>query len=788
MSLRPRRVAIIIRNDAHWRDWAMTALATASDYWGGAGYILVPFDLSTGVASAVFADVVRAYDPDHVVTLSIPATTWEEWYPGTVSVSGAKDEADRLKLIANSLHFDLDDEPANAAREQVASWCSPMRVDRLPGDHPKRGFEAVKTLRRRGANDRPRGGMLPAPVPAPGSRVAAAVDWRSDTGLFAALRLGVASSESYERSEPTPDALYWLIRREDEAPESLIWSNDTFPPISAAGLESWFLGEQRLMQVSRGYLVDRAALVVGDTAEDFALALAYDRVIGGGIWLTPALIDDQSTFRKIVQPAVRMMLNELERSASQMAVTSTSATADYLADVAKRIQGAMYEINLSIDGHPIQDRTDHGTVAVRTPNIERGLLAYVADEHIGASVSLPVSNLPDGAMEALVALETPVPSNLLYPENSGWVPYWYVDVILDGDTTPRGRDLPSSALVSTKGSYPVVNARSSRDGLTFDPSSMGFIPAGALLASRIGRPLLRSLSMRAWVEAMAKTEDLGVRLSSPGRKAELVRTRLGTRRDLLGLVAGGTLPMLQAFVRRQKQPEPAEREPEIVVLGVDPYLSFQAIDALLPGTADDTMNMIDNLVSTRLLRRGLLLDCAECGRPSFVDADRLGQRFECPQCATSNALVSSRWKREATEPRWFYDLYTTFRELLADRGDVVLLAASNLQGNSGTYEDTPELEFYELDSGKAVAEVDVIASVDGDVVLVEAKAGGAFGSKQRGVQTDKLLRVAKVLRADRIQLATTQDHWNETDVAHLTKQAAAASPFAIQVDVATALD
>ena len=245
--------------------------------------------------------------------------------------------------------------------------------------------------------------------------------------------------------------------------------------------------------------------------------------------------------------------------------------------------------------------------------------------------------------------------------------------------------------------------------------------------------------------------------------------------------------MLRAFVRRDKRPTPAERDPEIVVLGLDPFLSFNAIYKLLGGTREDAIDVVDDLVSKRLLRRGLVLNCSECGRPSFVDADRLGQQFECSQCATMNALVSARWHEKTPEPTWFYDLYAAFRELLASRGDIVLLAAANLQGSSRTYADTSELEFYELDSERKVAEIDVIASVDGKVVIVEAKAGGAFGTKQRGSQTAKLLRMAKALRADRIQLATIQPHWNQTDVDHLMKLAAAVKPFAIDVDVATSL-
>jgi hypothetical protein len=224
------------------------------------------------------------------------------------------------------------------------------------------------------------------------------------------------------------------------------------------------------------------------------------------------------------------------------------------------------------------------------------------------------------------------------------------------------------------------------------------------------------------------------------------------------------------------------------VPGLDPYLTFIAIDRLLPGTEADTIALLDELVSTRLMRRGLVLDCAECGRPSFVAAERLGQQFECPQCAAMNDLVSRRWKEKRSEPRWFYDLYATFRELLEKHGDVVLLAAARMQRSSQTYADTPELEFFDLVTGKPVAEVDVIANVNRELVLIEAKSNGRFNSKSvRVEQTAKLLRVARALRADRIVLATTLDSWNQTDVSHMTSEGAKQEPFPIAVKVEAAL-
>jgi hypothetical protein len=780
LCLRPPRVAIVFPSDHRWRDWAMTALAVASEYWGGGGFILVPFDPTTGTANIEFADVVRAYDPDHIVTLQISLPTWEDWYPGLLNWNGVTDTEERKRLIANA-HFMQADPAANKAREQVASWCSPMRVGRANADPTKRPMEVFQTIQHRKEPDLFAQGLPPA-VPPTGARLAASRQWRSDLGLLAAMRVGVASAESEARPDPEPDDLNWLTGGRDDAPTSLIWNLDQIPTSSSVGLEPWSFVDQGLTRVGRGWQADGVAVVIGDTGEDFALAVAYERILGAAIWLTPALLDDKPIFARNVQAATGPMITELDRNAYQMALTSTSVSKRYLDGLAKRLRWP--SVLITVDGKPEPPVAEQDTVQVRRAIIKRGFFDLLVDEHVGATLSLPVSKMADGTQIAQSGIETPVPSKLLFPESSGWVPYWYVDVSLAGDSSPAGSDVPSSALVVRDGPIPDVTARASKDGVSFNPRSMGFVSSGALFASRISRPRLRGLSVMAWAAAMAERDELGVRISFPGRQAELVSARLGSRQSLLNLVADGNLAMLRAFVRYEARPKPEQRDPEVVVIGLDPYLSFEAINRLLPGAESEAIDLVDRLIATRILRRGLILDCAECGRPSFVDVERLGQRFECPQCASMNDLVSRRWKEKRPEPRWFYDLYATFRELLEKHGDVVLLAASRLQRTHRGYADSPELEFFDLSTGKLVAEVDVVANVDREVVIVEAKANGRFKSKNvRIEQSAKLLRVARVLRADSIVLATTLDNWNQTDVSYLTSEGRKQEPFPVDVSV-----
>lgn len=136
-----------------------------------------------------------------------------------------------------------------------------------------------------------------------------------------------------------------------------------------------------------------------------------------------------------------------------------------------------------------------------------------------------------------------------------------------------------------------------------------------------------------------------------------------------------------------------------------------------------------------------------------------------------NILSSPRWHR-GNEPVWFYDLYAPFRDLMRDHGDIPVLAAARLRKSSQGYSDAPELEFFELESGGPVAEIDVIARSGNDVVLVEAKSNGKFNNPPRGPQTKKLLRIADALRANTVTLATSLPEWNATDSAHLEREAA----------------
>lgn len=777
LTLRPPRVVVLFPDDEHWRDWVMRALEVASEHWGGGGFILVPHDAMTGEPSSKFAEIVRAYDPDHVVTLKIPVSDFESWYPGSISVQGASKE-ERAELIRN-IRDEITSRSSERARDVVASWCSPLRRPRSALDRPNPPHETQTSIRAVDRQSRFSQGLPVAP-PLTAPVLAASSEWRSDVGMFAAAQAGVVKDPGQERPEPGTDVLNWGILREGDAPPSLLHMSVGNSSETSA-VSTMFDAQPGLMRVSSGFVQDRASVVIGDTGADFALALAYDRILGRGIWVTLAMLEDPEVLFEL-RSSMWWLTSRLEQQAAHLTVSSSSLDDALVLSASERLQEPNYEFERL--GRQREKVDEPETVQVRTPRLDIGFTEMVLEEHIGATVAVPMAVLGDGTLEATTGLVSPVPSSLLYPVSSGKVPYWYVDVAFERAVAPHARDLPASVLLAVgRGQSPGVNLRASKAGISFNPSSMGFVSSASLLPGRLGRPSLRVPSMRAWVEGMANLAGMGVRVSPPGRQAELVSRRLGSRDAFLDLISASSLPLLRAFVPQEKAPR--ERETGNVVIGLDPYLSFDKMSSLL-GSDEQTLELVDTLSTARLLRRGLILGCNDCARPSFIDADRLSHHYECPRCAASNSLTSAMW-RQGNEPTWHYDLYAPFRDLMRTHSDIPSLAAAKLRSESRRYTDVPELEFFDLETKKAVAEIDLIANLDDEVVLAEAKVNGAFPRSARGPQTRKLLRVAQALRADRVLLATSRSAWNAADIAHLQQEAARAQPFPIAASAMTNL-
>lgn len=351
------------------------------------------------------------------------------------------------------------------------------------------------------------------------------------------------------------------------------------------------------------------------------------------------------------------------------------------------------------------------------------------------------------------------------------LPPWIVDVVFDDAEMPTGRSVgPENLVVPT--SWPESVVRSSKFGIAVVAASHGFVESGAVKSRRLARPRLISLGMKSWAGAMAAERGLTVRSSLPGNNAEVVARRLGSRDALVDLVTGPMHPALKLFAgtdesiskrkRRLDTLPPEVRSLQPRWIGDMPYATVEAMrHAVGLASAEPITDLLDRLTEADLVRRGLTVRCVDCGRESFVPVDRLGRTYECPRCSAVNVLVSARWGG-SVEPPWRYDLHNALRHVMTEHGDIPLMAAKHLEVSARRYVDVGELEF--LRSGAQIAEMDLIANVDGDVVIVEAKSSATLGGAKEAWRTAaKIAEVAYTLHADRVILATDQKSWKESD-------------------------
>lgn len=323
--------------------------------------------------------------------------------------------------------------------------------------------------------------------------------------------------------------------------------------------------------------------------------------------------------------------------------------------------------------------------------------------------------------------------------------------------------------------YPTAALRSGRDGISFSPASMLFVPGGATLEQSIAKPRLRVPGLRGWIEALAEQRQLGttVRLSQAGRRAMILTRLWGSRsavaQDLLDLN-----DFLREF--RAAGNSDAEAYPEgdgIRLTPAEGYLTLDAAKRTLPAMkTDDIRDRLNHLLRISVLRRGLIVTCGECERRAFYRIDTVSEKNPCPRCGAI-AETTAAWRSDRGEPQWFYDLHGAVRELLHQNGDVPFLAGMTLAASARNYEEVPELDFRDPGSEEP-DEIDIAAFKEGSVIIGEAKCIASLGTNResnRAIQ--KLVRVSDLVGANEIVLATTEPGpWAHKDTDQLLKAVA----------------
>jgi hypothetical protein len=760
VGVRPTRGAILIGQYEGWEHSALRVLEVLSATWGGAGDIIVTCD-SDGITNEQLWWVVELFDPDiwasHVRThrgwLLRDPDGYHKYLDAQTDASLPEDtdrgewrsQIDRM-LMSEAL---TGWEPPEAFWSRTRTYLAPswdrkyghaelIRDDEAPTG-PLVDVTKLAPLPQRVVV--PNTDDLPA-----SARVLVASKWGAlspsirtalmerdvpvvDVPVVEADLPGILAACWGGPMWPTPalDAeLVDAIAPEilSEAKGSAVYWFDTYGPfaMSLVGLGEFI----RLTPMRREWPL---VVVVGDSADDFALATSLDRCMGPALWIPPAILGPETL--KVAARALEMPRNRDDRD-RPVYVTSCSLDANAIQPIAEELAGQMWNSASRVRaGFPELPQ-------VRPVSILDAQLGFTSEDElfVGTATGRGIrARLPSG-----VGADNPFDLS------------WWIDVARVDHQLPSRWPL-NEHVVARSGSWK-SRARVTRDGLAFNSQPLGFIPAGVPLDQIVDNPRLRFLDAATVFKTIAAEAELTLTESPAGRYTARVT-------ELWGGLAALTADLQRPLVRRVLDAYQSEAKS-----GVDPgnwiagrrFLSFEDLKTAV-SDLDGLVAVLDWSVRTGVLRRGLCLACSQCSHFGWYDADDISQEFQCWRCRTQTVIDSHAVRGGGNEPQWYYSLAEVAYQACRASFNVPVLALHQFAGGARSVLGMTDHEITFSDHKRF--EIDLWGIVNGRIVLGEAKTGNELekSARARRAKAQFLRRAADALTADVLVLATASKAW-----------------------------
>lgn len=758
--IRPPRLAVAYRSDSsHWTFFAREALRALAGTWGGSGAVLVPAGNGDEINPNLLP-FLHVYDPDYIATHDVAVKHLVEIDPTIVERSIPKDAVETTR----DTYFHLVEDQVTGFRigssfaKLIDEWCSPFTGLRQD-EHEFREYDVVQL----DLTSYLGGGELSfAPfnsndtiynIAIPNSATLIQLITESRYGYLRGEEATGRRTQLVEiAEEKLPEALLAALTssREIAHLEQAISENASATAGEIRSGTPFALGRHHLAKV-RGSWQTRHVCVIGDTAEDHALALLCDRIFGSATWFPRTLLDDQSRIGTVTRMRLRSTAWRQHSTNLPCAVVSVSETRDYLDQL---IPSAV----ATIDGEaPRLPQMPEAMTLKQLLSSMPGPMTTLADaRHFDIRRTVPF--LRDGEDRTLLTpLQTPYPT----ASENGHALAWCTDVFFPGASIPARTAIRSASLAQNADRrYSDSRMRASLNGTTFASERIGFISTGSSIESRLAHPLVRFPGGTSIARELAAKGGSSIEISSAGRRASNSLELWGSFAQLAEDLAGKVRILLDSFLPPNAAAPTGDYSAGYSVRGHG-YLTIEQAEKSIDADAVLTRQVVDRLASYDVLERGFILSCVKCLGKSHYNLDMLDANgFACPLCRHHNSLSAGRWPSGDREPRWSYGLTHVVRELLQQHGDVPLIAAAYLARNQRLYEWSPEIELT-YSNGDSI-EIDLFMVVDGRVIVGEAKSNSRLTSAGRSAQTAarRLVQAALALTADEIVLITSQKNWS----------------------------
>jgi hypothetical protein len=486
-----------------------------------------------------------------------------------------------------------------------------------------------------------------------------------------------------------------------------------------------------------GETIRGLVICVGDTAWDFAFALALDRMGIDARWVPSRALDDDDALVALDGLARWIW----QRRRAPVTVCSTSSADD---------TGKLLSILTDLLPADIQ--------LERLPPLEliptRPGRLYERESAGAHQVTVNVHN------GVTPALQTPLPK--LVEAHTVHDLRWMTDVDVDawkGLRHHRLAELVVDRLPITDGTV-----RSGRDGLAYVCPTM-LTREHLTLEGQTVKPKLKPLSILEQLRGLLEIHGWS---ASPSDKGIYLRqaSEIFGGPELLGeALLDERGRVLTVFLAKEGEKPPGW------IIGERRYLTFDQLrDASrLSGGAEE---LILDLEDAGALVRGLALKCARCRNERFYRLTDVGEQFQCSRCWSWQPVNQETFQIGARhpEPTWLYGLAEVVFQFLRHNGDIPLLNSYRFMRTRAGLSTALQQRRVELvgeltvrDNGGETHELDIAITLDSELWLGEATADTNLGKNEarQKERLGELARTAKILNARGVILITA-DEWTKT--------------------------
>lgn len=761
-QVRPQRYAMLIKDEHYWHYTCQRAIEVFTRLWGGSGFIIVPTDGAT--IDENFWQILENYSPDFIGSYkpTVPDLKWaapddfESYIANNVErvISQGFPPEQAEKAIKEHLPsaFINSYELSSALKEQLRTRLSPFEYAGTVDRHnlnatsvPQYPFTRVVDI-------------LPNSKTKPDTIYIQKELSKPEYNLMAKMHTGSLSDEyKLELEElgvevstvltkvPETDYLSTIIRGEvsrlfftDSDGEPMV-PDDMLSKLPIS-LPSSGLGGYRNWSEYNPH-EDDVRVIIGDTIDDFCLAYSLSKLVNNVYWLPDQKltsahrltemvrgqsddaeqqlqIDDNCRIISNLATEYYSNINRGGNDATRLVLTSKSLTKNQLANRRSKLISMAYIIT----GNPYDS-----TIIVSPSDIDvenpRRLLE--SNNYANQKAIAFVDN------ESVERLEPVKPKhfNDIDARNHRWIQTFQVQ----GFSPPI---LPGvgSEIFKNASSWHVV--RSGKDGISFLLPGSSFF-TGNDIDTTISRPdlkLLTSAEMFAHYFA-------GKYLVLPSDKGKYFDDTISKFGDIESAAIffknKQYIKLLTQFTDAERIDEKSRRDERIHLnYSSRAYLDIAAFKKSL-GRKVNASNLIDYLLSIKVLRRGLILYCTKCSCSAWYDNVGIGQDFVCVRCRTRQPILKENWKHP-DEPSWYYDLAETVHQFYANNSHITLLAIHHIKAGNKNFHYLPEVKLHKLEDGGGKIEIDFACIKDGYIYIGEAKS--------RTLQSNDLTKYINIFR------------------------------------------